>query len=109
MIADAELVDEGDDLAVALEEVVVEALERRTGNREGVRLPAKALPAFPERYPVAALGQPQRGGEAGDTAADDRDTFSWRIVGGVRRLNPHPPAPAPVEDGSGGTEGDVTT
>jgi hypothetical protein len=58
VLADAELVDEGDDLAVALEEVMVEALERRAGDREGVGLPAKAFPAFPERYPVAALGQP---------------------------------------------------
>ena len=72
-VADADLVRKRDDLAVALEEVMVEVLDCRARHREGVGLPAEPLSALPERDPMPWLGKPKGGGQPGDTATDDGD------------------------------------
>ena len=63
----------GDDLAIALEEMMVEALDGRAGNGKGVRLTAETLATLPERDAITALRQAQGGGQPGDAAADDGD------------------------------------
>ena len=72
-VADADLLGERDDLAIALEEVVVEALESRAGNGKGVGLTAEMLAALPEGDSIPALRQAEGGGEPGDAAADNGD------------------------------------
>ena len=73
VVADADLLDQGDDLAIALKEVMVEVLDRGAGDREGVGLAAEALAALPERDLMPLLREAEGGGQSGDAAADDAD------------------------------------
>ena len=87
MVADAELFDQRDDLAIALKQVVIEVFEvgcPATGKRDG--LAAEARRALPERHVVTALGQSERRRHPGDTAADDADRAS---MSGVSLMTPY--------------------
>ena len=72
-IADANLLRQGDDLPIALEEMMVEAFDRRARHREGVGLSAEPLSTLPEGDLMPLLRQAQGGGQPGDAAADNGD------------------------------------
>jgi hypothetical protein len=73
-IANADLFGERDDLSIALEEMMVKALDRGAHHREGIRLSAEPLAALPERDLMSLLRQAEGGGQPGDAAADDGNT-----------------------------------
>ena len=62
-VADADLLRQRNDLTIALEEVMVEALDRGARHREGVGLSAEPLSTLPERDLMPLLRQAEGGGQ----------------------------------------------
>ena len=93
VVAQAQLLDEPDGVRVALEEVVIELLEPRAVRSGRLESPGQAAGhrlALQDRHLVPTLRQPQRGGQAQRTRAQDGDASAAHGAVQARIVAPGP-------------------